>query len=178
MPEFLPNLIFLPKSLSPSPLNSHPADENFNMADPIGITGTAVGIVSFGLQLYTGVLEYLDAVKGQDEDLRQANTYAKTLCTSLKSIEDAMGNIDSHHTIPKDAVEECKISCEVELKSLDSLLKDLRGSPVDPTKLASSVRRSMRKLSYPFKKKSITKLEEKLNSTNNVLKIALLALQL
>ncbi|KAI6762490.1 hypothetical protein HG530_008470 [Fusarium avenaceum] len=156
----------------------HPADENFNMADPIGITGTAVGIVSFGLQLYTGVSEYLDAVKGREEDLRQANTYAKTLWTSLKSIEDATGNIDSHRTIPKDAVEECKVSCEIELKSLDSLLKDLRGSPVDPTSLASSAKSSMRKLSYPFKKKSITKLEEKLNSTNNVLKIALLALQL
>ncbi|KAH7246638.1 hypothetical protein BKA59DRAFT_395954 [Fusarium tricinctum] len=148
------------------------------MADPVGITGTAVGIVSFGLQLYTGVSEYLDAVKGREEDLRQANTYAKTLWTSLKSIEDAMENIDSHHTIPKDAVEECKVSCEIELKSLDSLLKDLRESPVDAANRASSVKSSIRKLSYPFKKKSITKLEEKLNSTNNVLKIALLALQL
>ncbi|KAH6949205.1 hypothetical protein DER45DRAFT_600137 [Fusarium avenaceum] len=148
------------------------------MADPVGIAGTAVGIVSFGLQLYTGVSEYLDAVEGREEDLRQANTYAKTLWTSLKSIEDAMRNIDSHHTIPKDAVEECKASCEIELKSLDSVLKGLRGSPVNPANLASSVRSSVRKLSYPFKKKSITKLEEKLNSTNNVLKIALLALQL
>jgi hypothetical protein len=89
-----------------------------------------------------------------------------------------MRHIDSHHTIPKDAVEECKVSCEIELKSLGSLLKDLRGSPVDPANRASSVRSSIRKLSYPFKKKSINKLEEKLNSTNNVLKIALLALQL
>ncbi|KAF5661953.1 ankyrin repeat-containing protein [Fusarium circinatum] len=37
---------------------------NREMAEPVGITGTAVGIVSFGLKLYTGISEYLDAIKG------------------------------------------------------------------------------------------------------------------
>ncbi|KAF9771513.1 hypothetical protein IL306_010836, partial [Fusarium sp. DS 682] len=148
------------------------------MAEPVGITGTAVGIVSFGLQLYTGISEYLDAIKTRDEDLRQAYQYVKDLRTSLIAIEDAMNGINDHHTTAKNAVEECKTSCETELKALEKLLYDLKGSPVDPADGIAQAKSSIRKLSYPFKKKNISRLEERLNSTNNVLKMAMLALQL
>ncbi|KAF5593866.1 uncharacterized protein FSUBG_9639 [Fusarium subglutinans] len=40
------------------------SSSNREMAESVGITGTAAGIVTFGLQLYTGISEYLDAIKG------------------------------------------------------------------------------------------------------------------
>ncbi|RBR21057.1 hypothetical protein FVER53590_10557 [Fusarium verticillioides] len=140
--------------------------------------GTAIGIISFGLQLYTGLSEYLDAVKGRDEDLLQARNNAKTLQCSLKAIEDAMSKVNGDHAIAQDAVEECKSSCQAELKALHQLLRDLKGEAIGPAGPVSKVRSSIHKWSYPFKKKSINRLEERLKSANNVLKTALSTLQL
>jgi hypothetical protein len=140
--------------------------------------GTAIGIISFGLQLYTGLSEYLGAVKGRDEDLLQAKNNAKTLQCSLKAIGEAISKVNGNNALAQDAVEECKNSCEAELKALGTLLTDLKGPPVNPVGPFAKARSSMHKWSYPFKKKNITKLEDRLMSTNNVLKTALSALQL
>ncbi|KAF9771514.1 hypothetical protein IL306_010837 [Fusarium sp. DS 682] len=138
--------------------------------------GTAVGVISLGLQLYAGLSEYLDAVQGRDEDLQQAKRYAKTLQCSLTAIEDAMSKVNGDNIMAQDAVEECTSSCITELKALETLIRDLKGAPTeDPVAKATS---SMRKWTYPFKKKNITKLEERLKSANDVLKTALSALQL
>ncbi|KAF5603192.1 uncharacterized protein FSUBG_7416 [Fusarium subglutinans] len=139
--------------------------------------GTALGIISFGLQLYTGLSEYLDAVKGREEDLLGAKNNAKTLQCSLKAIEDTMSQVNGN-AMAQDAVEECKSSCESELKALYKLLNDLQGKPIDPADPITKVKSSMQKWSYPFKKKNIARLEERLKSANNVLKTALSALQL
>ncbi|KAF4442048.1 hypothetical protein FACUT_2271 [Fusarium acutatum] len=139
--------------------------------------GTAIGIISFGLQLYTGLSEYLDAVKGREEDLLQAKNNARTLQCSLKAIEDTLSKVNGN-TIVQDAVEECKSSCESELTALHKLLSDLQGKPINPADPISRAKSSMQKWSYPFKKKNIARLEERLKSANNVLKTALSALQL
>ncbi|KAF4501669.1 hypothetical protein FAGAP_2122 [Fusarium agapanthi] len=139
--------------------------------------GTAIGMISFGLQLYTGLSEYLDAVKGREEDLLQAKNNAKTLQCSLKAIEDTMSQVNGN-AMAQDAVEECKSSCESELKALHKLLNDLQGKPINPSDPVSKARSSMQKLTYPFKKKNIARLEERLKSANNVLNTALSALQL
>jgi hypothetical protein len=139
--------------------------------------GTAIGIISFGLQLYTGLSEYLGAVKGREEDLLQAKNNAKTLKCSLKAIEDTLSKVNGG-SISQDAVEECKSSCESELDALYNLLNDLQGKPVNSADSISKVRSSMQKWSCPFKKKNIARLEERLKSANNVLKTALSGLQL
>lgn len=139
--------------------------------------GTAIGIISFGLQLYTGLTEYLDAVKGREEDLLKAKNNAKTLNCSLKAIEDTLSKVNGG-SIAQDAVEECKSSCQSELDALYNLLNDLQGKPVNSADAISKARISMQKWSYPFKKKNIARLEERLESANNVLKTALSGLQL
>ncbi|CVL03497.1 uncharacterized protein FMAN_15162 [Fusarium mangiferae] len=102
------------------------------MAEPVGITGTAVRIVSFGLQLYTGISEYLDAVKGRDEDLQSAKQYAKMLRDNLVLIEVAISAIGSEYTMAKYAIEQGKSSCEIELKALEALLQELKKPLPDP----------------------------------------------
>ncbi|KAF5624603.1 uncharacterized protein FTJAE_10196 [Fusarium tjaetaba] len=139
--------------------------------------GTAIGIISFGLQLYTGLSEYLDAVKGREEDLLQAKNNAKTLQCSLKAIGDALSKVNGS-SMAQDAVEECKSSCESELHALNSLLNDLLGKPINSAGPICKAKSSMQKWSYPFKKKNIARVEERLKSANNVLKTALSALQL
>ncbi|KAG4262739.1 hypothetical protein FPRO03_10102 [Fusarium proliferatum] len=148
------------------------------MAEPVGITGTAVGMLSFGLQLYTGISEYLDAVKGRDEDLQSAKQYAKMLRDNLVSIEVAISAIGSEYTVARYAIEQCKSSCETELKGLEVLLLELKGPMVEPTNRTEQVKNSLRTFSYPFKKKDIARLQDRLSLTNNAFHTAALALQL
>ncbi|KAF5005546.1 hypothetical protein FDECE_8017 [Fusarium decemcellulare] len=148
------------------------------MAEPVGITGTAVGIVSLGLQLYTGISDYLDAVKGRDEDLRHAKELAKTLQASLRAIDDTMKNAKYDSTVAKDAVEECKSSCETEFKALGALLKHLQGPVIAPVDRIAQAKRSLQKWTYPFNKRDIVRLENRLSSTNGVLQTALMTLQM
>jgi hypothetical protein len=148
------------------------------MAEPVGITGTAVGIVSFGLQLYTGISKYLDAVKGRDEDLQQAKQHANIFQASLKAIGEMIPKVKDDYATAKHVVEECKRSCEAELKALEALLKDLQGPLGLLDGPIAKVKGSMRKWSYPFKKNNITRLEERLESMNSFLKTALSTLQL
>ncbi|KAF5598053.1 hypothetical protein FPCIR_3326 [Fusarium pseudocircinatum] len=75
------------------------------MAEPVGITGTAIGIVSFGLQLYTGISKYLDAVKGRDEDLKYAKQHTNILRDYLSSLEETLQTIGSDSTVARHAVE-------------------------------------------------------------------------
>lgn len=148
------------------------------MAEPVGITGTAVGIVLFGLQLYTGISEYLDAVKGRDEDLQSAKQYAKMLRDNLMSIEVAISAIGSEFTVARYAIEQCKSSCKTELTALKVLLLELKFPMVEPTNRTEQVKNSLRKFSYPFKKKDIARLQDRLGLTNNAFHTATLALQL
>ncbi|KAG4291750.1 hypothetical protein FPRO06_13003 [Fusarium proliferatum] len=148
------------------------------MAEPVGITGTAVGILSFGLELYTGISEYLDAVKGRDEDLQSARQYTKMLRDNLVSIEVAISAIGSEYTVARSAIEQCKSSCETELKGLEVLLLELKGPMVEPNSRTEQAKNSLRKFSYPFKKKDIARLQDRLSLTNNALHTAALALQL
>ncbi|KAG9494878.1 hypothetical protein J7337_013107 [Fusarium musae] len=131
------------------------------MADPVGITGTAVGTVSFGLQLYSGISEYLDVVKGRDEDLQSAKEYVKILRDNLGLIEETIGAIGGEYTVARHAIEQFKYSCETELKGLEVLLQELKGPSADPTNRTEQVKNSIRKFSYPFEKQDITKLQDK-----------------
>ncbi|PNP84195.1 hypothetical protein FNYG_02883 [Fusarium nygamai] len=148
------------------------------MADPVGITGTAIGVVSFGLQLYTGISQYLGAVKGRDEDLQRAKQYANAFQASLKVLGDTILKVNDEQAAAKSVIQDCKLSCEAELTALGALLNDLKGPQPLQDDPFSKVKGSLQKWSYPFKQRNLSRLEERLESTNSILKLSLSALQL
>ncbi|KAF5635830.1 hypothetical protein F52700_5142 [Fusarium sp. NRRL 52700] len=148
------------------------------MADPVGIIGTAIGVISFGLQLYTGITQYLDAVKGRDEDLQRAKQYANAFQASLKVLGDTILKANDEQAAAKIVVQDCKLSCEAELTALCALLNHLKGLPPLPDDPISKAKGSLQKWSYRFKQKNLSRLEERLKSANSILKLSLSALQL
>ncbi|KAF0324191.1 hypothetical protein GQ607_008621 [Colletotrichum asianum] len=146
------------------------------MADPLGIAGTAAGLVSLGLQLYGEISKYIKAVKGRDEDLRAARQNAEVLRKCLNAIKGATSSTNVAQTASKDAVEECVASCIDELKQLDQRLTRLRGSTTPADSLSAKVKAKGRQLMYPFHKDDIVDLERRLASANDVLQAALHAL--
>ncbi|KAK2776391.1 ankyrin repeat-containing protein [Colletotrichum kahawae] len=146
------------------------------MADPLGIAGTAAGLVSLGLQLYGEISKYIKAVNGREEDLRAARQNAEILRKCLNAIKGATASTNITQTASKDAVDECVASCKDELKQLGDLLARLRGPESPADTLSAKIMKKGKQLMYPFHKDNIVDLEKRLASTNDVLQTALHAL--
>ncbi|KAL3292573.1 ankyrin repeat-containing protein [Colletotrichum asianum] len=142
------------------------------MAEPVGIIGTAAGLVSLGLQLYGEISNYLDAVKGRQEDL----DFARRQCMNLKRCIDA---IDTAITSPtflltgsRDTLDASVQDCQRELGALNELVLRLQGPPSPASTVSVKLREKGRKLAFPFLRKGMQELESRLESTINVLQLS------
>ncbi|TEA12171.1 hypothetical protein C8034_v006580 [Colletotrichum sidae] len=148
------------------------------MAEPVGVTGTAAGLVSLGLQLYGEISKYIDAVKGRKRDLANASRHAETLRMCLTAIDDVVSS-NNNSKAAEDAVDSCMLSCKDEVKELEALITRLRGPiPTTPDTFSAKIKEKGRQLSYPFHRESVLMLERRLDSTNGVLRTALHSLEL
>jgi hypothetical protein len=143
------------------------------MADPIGIVGTAVGVVSFGLQLYSAVATYIDALDGRKDDLASAHAQLDSLRDSLTTIQSALP-VSSSVSTSTSTVPPIVTQCKTELDQLERLLQDLIGSNTSGSKL----KERMKTLKFPLRRDSLMKLEDRLHKTNSVFQTALSVLNL
>ncbi|KAK1564256.1 uncharacterized protein LY79DRAFT_136399 [Colletotrichum navitas] len=149
------------------------------MAEPVGITGTAAGLVSLGLQLYGEISKYLSAVKGRQKDLDRARRHHQTLQMCVDAIAAATSSSRGNNAQTDAALSACVLSCESELRALEALVARLQGpsTPADGV-LSAKLREKGRQYAFPFHRESIIELERTLESTNGVLQTALQTLGL
>ncbi|EQB47718.1 hypothetical protein CGLO_13105 [Colletotrichum gloeosporioides Cg-14] len=136
------------------------------MAEPVGIAGTAAGLVSLGLQLYGEISSYLAAYEGRQQDL----DFAKLQCDNLKRCIDAINSAALPRT--SDALTASLQSCQKELNALNDLVKGLQGPSTPSTTLSKKLREKGKKLAYPFQREGLRELRERLESTVPVLQLA------
>ncbi|KAJ3956031.1 hypothetical protein N0V92_007428 [Colletotrichum tropicale] len=136
------------------------------MAEPVGITGTAAGLVSLGLQLYGEISSYLAAYKGRQQDL----DFAKLQCDNLKRCIDAINSASLPPT--SDALTATLQSCQKEFDALNDLVKGLQGPFSPAATLSDKLREKGKKLKYPFQREGLRELKERLESTVPVLQLA------
>ncbi|KAF9874198.1 ankyrin repeat-containing protein [Colletotrichum karsti] len=142
------------------------------MAEPVGITGTAAGLVSLGLQLYGEISKYIDAVKGRKRDLDFAREQTENLQKCLLAL-DNVSFPSTTHTSTNEAIAGCLDSCRNELKALDELVVKLRGPEASAGTLSERLKQKARELAYPFHRDDIRELERRLDTSNRVLQTAL-----
>lgn len=140
------------------------------MADPVGIVGTAAGIVSLGLQLYGGITTYCDALEGREDDLASARAQLDSLRDSLVTIQSVLPSLVSATASTGSSISPPIVrECEKELSQLDTLLQELAGSSTSTKKLKDRVKT----LRFPFRRDNLMKLEDRLHKTNAVFQTAL-----
>lgn len=98
------------------------------MAESVGIVGTAAGLVSLGIQLYSGTATNLDSFKDRDYDLKAATAQLASLRQSLVIIEQSLPRLASqqYHTASLISYMAC---CKEELGKLDDMLQQLFDPP-------------------------------------------------
>ncbi|KAI1353960.1 hypothetical protein F5Y01DRAFT_312221 [Xylaria sp. FL0043] len=143
------------------------------MADPLSIAGLVTGVISLGLQVAGGLSNYLDAVKGRTEELGSARRQATEMKELLLTIKDLLPQVEN--TFPKSAImiKRHVNSCEAELSKLHALLSKLSQPSPSSTGIRLKLSEQKQKLTYPFNRSHISRLEERLTKVNNTLQTAL-----
>ena len=150
------------------------------MADPVGIAGTAAGLVSLGLQLYGGISKYLDAVRARDEDLAFAEQNLEHLKRTIDDVQAASSRWEGICPNSSPPVVKAVNWCRTQLDALQQLLSELQRNTdgASGSDRKAALRAKRKQYAYPFKRESISKLEKRLQISSDALQRALQVLGL
>jgi hypothetical protein len=142
------------------------------MADPFSITGSAVGVVSLAIQVCKGLEWYLSGVKEAKDKAEQIAAETEELANLLESLESIINKADQSHAVS--VTRTGIVSCANAISTIRKKLKpDDRSSDGG---IKSSLKRLTKRLAFPFKEAEIKYWKDVLNTIQQNLQTALLAL--
>ncbi|RSL99637.1 hypothetical protein CDV31_012102 [Fusarium ambrosium] len=144
------------------------------MGDPLSVAGSAVGIISLGIQVCQGLVQYADAVRGQQRDADDGMDDVRSLLAVFKSLEQTIARIEIDSPENAKSLLEHLQQAEAKLQSLEEVLAEV-GIPVNtPSSIKGKMKETYRAAIYPLKK---SKLEGARRNVQSVLGILTTAMQ-
>ncbi|KAI0196409.1 hypothetical protein F4808DRAFT_323440 [Astrocystis sublimbata] len=143
------------------------------MADPLSIAGLVTGVISLGLQTASGLSDYLDAVRGRDDELDSTKRQATNMVNMLLMVQDLLPELDSTSSASANLIKQYVQSCNEEIGKLHALLSELCGPASSNTGFRLKLAKNKQKLEYPFNRPNIRRLEERVAKVNGALQTAL-----
>ncbi|KAI4681442.1 uncharacterized protein J4E84_007679 [Alternaria hordeiaustralica] len=142
------------------------------MADPFSITGSAVGVVSLAIQVCKGLEWYLSGVKEAKNKAEQIAAETEELANLLERLETVIGKVDPSQSVS--ATRTGIVSCANAIATIRKKLKP--DDHAANSGIKSSLKRLTKRLAFPFKEADITYWKDALNTIQQSLQTALLAL--
>ncbi|EEU44947.1 uncharacterized protein NECHADRAFT_85201 [Fusarium vanettenii 77-13-4] len=151
------------------------------MSDPFSIaTGTA-GLVSLGLTLCKGLAEYISAVKGHGEDVKNLETKLNTLQMFLAAVDATLKEVPhlQGSRLSGDVVRVVKASLDQSkdgMVRLAEFLEECSGRTHSPSSSAacpSKLQNMGKKAVYYFRRGALKELEQMLESVQGQLNLSL-----
>ncbi|KAI1212000.1 uncharacterized protein F4807DRAFT_417216 [Annulohypoxylon truncatum] len=146
------------------------------MVDPVGITGTAVGIISLCVQVYGGINSHLDDFKDRDSYVIRVTTYLNRLRDLVRIIESVAPSFQNEHSTPSQNVVLCLRDCEVQLRALDIEVQKYQSTPF--TDFKGKLKETKKRFQFPFGRPELEKLADHLDRINGLLLVAIQGLGL
>ncbi|CAG8221740.1 unnamed protein product [Penicillium olsonii] len=140
------------------------------MSDPLAVAGSAVGIISLGLQVCGEIVSYCQAWRGFDEDIQRITEKADGLCMPLKGLREIIEYAQRNsHAEASDL--------ESKTQSLQKAILRLK-SATDRCASTGSItpngfRYQLKKATYSFKKDGMREISTDLDSIQMLLHTAL-----
>ncbi|KAL8958770.1 MAG: hypothetical protein Q9193_004235 [Seirophora villosa] len=144
------------------------------MVDPLSLGASAVSIISLGLTVSSGLLDYYSAFKDQPADVAQMIQSLQFLSQILEAIDRKV----QHPLLNREAVHGVTKSlrkCVGGIYILEAKLEKIRNTKPG---LPSGVRASVQRAKYPFQKKTLDKLAQTISDVQDHLNLAIGTLQL
>ncbi|KAJ5370081.1 uncharacterized protein N7496_006173 [Penicillium cataractarum] len=131
------------------------------MSDPISLTGTAVGVVSLGLQVCGEIVSYCQAWKGFDEDIRNFSQKADGLRIPLEVLRGLLANSQETDVTTAADIEDKLQHIERVITRLKNATKQFASRASGET---AAIRAQFKKATYPFRKNSLREMSSDLDS--------------
>ncbi|KGO72666.1 hypothetical protein PITC_056520 [Penicillium italicum] len=136
------------------------------MSDPLSVTGSAVGIISLGLQVCGEIVSFCQAWCGFNEDLESLGQKADGLRMPLRTLRDLIE--DFHTTDPAIASD-----LENKAKIIEQVVKRLKKAKDRYASDPDSLRFQLKRAAYPFRKEGLRDMANDLDSFQTMLQTAL-----
>ncbi|ETS80402.1 hypothetical protein PFICI_07931 [Pestalotiopsis fici W106-1] len=147
------------------------------MADPLSVAGSAVGIISLGIQVAQSLFDYYNAVKSQHSDvahtIRKLDSLLEILGSLQHRIDGRRFRADEQDAVRK--IESLINESEECIQELQDEAEKFKQCPVGT--IQSAVRTTARRVAYPFRRSTLEKLDEDVDDIVDRLKLALQLLQ-
>ena len=141
------------------------------MADPLSAAGTAVGIVSLGLQVSQGLITYYSHFKSFHEDISNITRSLETFRGILQCLDEPLRRVEVEESGMPEQVRNAVAICEDGILLLQRVVAryDNTAVPVGRREKASLV---LGRMAYPFKKETLLGLRSRLQELQTHLVMA------
>ncbi|CVL10515.1 uncharacterized protein FPRN_12891 [Fusarium proliferatum] len=120
------------------------------MSDPLSVAGSAVGIISLGIQVCQGLISYLQSFKGQDQDIQDSLNDVQIVISILYSLKGILPKVDKSSS-ETPAIRRCLAESEEMLREFQQFSLKLRGTQSPEHDMLRKMDHAGRALLYPFR---------------------------
>lgn len=144
------------------------------MGDPVSVAGTAVGIVSLGIQLCEKLGTYASNVKDAKIKVEQAGADMDMLANYLELLETVVVRLD-----PNACTEGTRVGIQACANALDKIKKELQKASIKGNQTFRQQMQDVKqRLMYHFREGKIEYCKRIVESVQRNLQVALAALQM
>jgi hypothetical protein len=143
------------------------------MADPISLAGTAVGVLSLGIQVCKGICDYIAITQGRNDDLALASAQIM----NLKSVFEILNvSMSQKNLLPKLNVEalrtlqRCMSDIAQGVNHLQKILKSIEISDVENSK--AKLKQFGQKVTYSFRQSKLSSMQARVESLMSIASLA------
>ncbi|SCN66212.1 uncharacterized protein FFB20_13807 [Fusarium fujikuroi] len=133
------------------------------MSDALSVVGSAVGIISLGIQVCQGLVSYLQSFKSQDQEIQDSIKEAQTIVSLFNSVKYVLLTLDQH-SARVIAVVDCLNDCEKKLRELQLFLHKLQKSSEPIKNTRQKIKDARHSFAYPFLEGKLLSLRQSLQN--------------
>ena len=157
-------------------LISTEASSNQAMAEAFGVAGSAVGVISLGIQVCQGLLAYYDFWKGCHQDIENTSKSIASLCEILERVLRVTGYQTDQDEAVDQQISNIAKQCSANIGILSAELTKFE-KYADTADVRTKIKSHMRRLYYPFRESTLAKLRDLIQDIRDNLVAALGILQ-
>jgi ankyrin repeat domain-containing protein 50 len=148
------------------------------MGDPLGVAAGVAGLISLGIQISKGMVEFYISSTNKGETIAKTTDRLKNLLSTLENLDKALQGrqFRSDEVDQLTNVENSIESCRDVIEELQIELQKFKSPSGGGIQTAAKI--AGRKLAYPFKESTLRKVDEDISEIRSNLLAALSVLQL
>ena len=147
------------------------------MSDPFSVAGSAVGVVSLGLTVCQGLVEYYEAWRSQDDELSNFLQDCNDLTSTLTQLWNFLERPSSSPSNVVEHVTALVKRLSNRILQLQKILEQCRQTSL-PQGISQKLGHTARRALYPFKRATIRSLREAIDDARQTLTAGVQVLQL